>query len=91
MLVFLYIELVKQLFQRFPPLQGTEFWKRKLRTAFRHYDTDKDGVLTAKDFELQAELLAKYNNMPGIDEKIFAREYMYMRIVSSGSECFTMG
>lgn len=34
-------------------------------TLFQRYDVDKDGVLTALDFELQAKKLAEYGHLSG--------------------------
>ena len=38
---------------------STSFWEKKIRTVFQSLDTDKDGILRRRDFELWEDRLIK--------------------------------
>ncbi|XP_013386653.1 sarcoplasmic calcium-binding protein-like [Lingula anatina] len=59
----------------YPPITGSEHWKRKLRTLFRARDADKDGFLTKKDFEMCAHRVSSYMEL----NESMAREVLRKR------------
>ncbi|XP_013392427.1 luciferin-binding protein-like [Lingula anatina] len=44
----------------YPPLTGSEIWKRKIRTAFKGLDANDDGYITEEDFIIAAQRAAQY-------------------------------
>ncbi|XP_013402815.1 sarcoplasmic calcium-binding protein [Lingula anatina] len=44
----------------YPPLTGSEHWKRKLRTYFRCFDVNSDGYITKEDYVISAKRCAEY-------------------------------
>ncbi|XP_013407488.1 sarcoplasmic calcium-binding protein-like [Lingula anatina] len=49
--------------QDYPALNGSEHWRRKIRTLFRARDIDGDGYLTKKDYEMNVHRVSSYMNL----------------------------
>ncbi|XP_013407491.1 sarcoplasmic calcium-binding protein [Lingula anatina] len=62
----------------YPVPTGSDHWRRKIRTLFKSMDTDGDGYVTKKDFELSAHRLTSYLNL---NEKK-AKEVLKMRLLA---------
>ncbi|XP_013386658.1 sarcoplasmic calcium-binding protein [Lingula anatina] len=60
----------------YPPVTGTEHWKRKIRTLFRSLDVNGDGYITRKAYEMSAQRVSSYMNL---DENK-AKEVMEHRV-----------
>ncbi|XP_013387754.1 uncharacterized protein LOC106156870 [Lingula anatina] len=44
----------------YPPVTGSDHWRRKLRTIFKCLDSNGDGFITKEDFETSARRVAEY-------------------------------
>ncbi|XP_013407534.1 sarcoplasmic calcium-binding protein [Lingula anatina] len=44
----------------YPPVTGSDHWRRKLRTTFRCFDTNGDGYVSKEDFVISAKRCAQY-------------------------------
>ena len=65
-------------------LQKSEFWQRKIRTLAHVRDTNRDGVITAADYEL---VIQRYKEMGASKDHILKLETIYAKILqSSGLE-----
>ncbi|XP_013402552.1 sarcoplasmic calcium-binding protein [Lingula anatina] len=47
----------------YPPVTGTEHWRRKMRTFFRCFDVNGDCYITKEDFVISAKRIADYMNL----------------------------
>ncbi|XP_013402574.1 uncharacterized protein LOC106168158 [Lingula anatina] len=60
----------------YPPVTGTENWRRKMRTCFRCFDVNGAGYITKEDFLISAKRIADYLDLN--DER--AEHMLYQRI-----------
>ncbi|XP_013402651.1 sarcoplasmic calcium-binding protein-like [Lingula anatina] len=66
----------------YPPLTGSDLWKRKVRTYFKCFDVNGDGYITKEDYILSARRCAEYLDLDDertehvLNQRIRQWEYM---------------
>ncbi|XP_013407487.1 sarcoplasmic calcium-binding protein [Lingula anatina] len=68
----------------YPAIKGSEHWRRKIRTVFRARDTDGDGYLTKKDYELSVHRVSSYMNLNEKQTSELLKRKMYSWEKASG-------